>query len=81
MLSDNAAEWTNSLFKDTRVLPITKQVEEISAKLMGFLQRRLAQVQTITSRLTPYVEKYLGNGMEESHKLLVRVAAVNEFQV
>ena len=36
MLTSNAAECTNSLLKDTRVLSITKQVEEICAKLIEF---------------------------------------------
>eukprot|EP00268_Persea_americana_P030206 TRINITY_DN29248_c0_g1_i1.p3 TRINITY_DN29248_c0_g1~~TRINITY_DN29248_c0_g1_i1.p3 ORF type:complete len:101 (+),score=7.25 TRINITY_DN29248_c0_g1_i1:749-1051(+) len=66
MLTSNAVECTNSLLKDTRVLPITKQVEEIRAKLMKFFQRRSTQVQSITSVLTPYAEKYLATKMEES---------------
>ena len=40
MLTNNAVECINSFLKDTRVLPITKQVEEIRAKLMKFFQRQ-----------------------------------------
>ena len=39
MLTSNAAKCTNSLPKDIRVLPITKQIEEIRAKLTEFFQR------------------------------------------
>ena len=81
MLTSNAAECTNSLLKDIRVLPITKQVEEIRAKLMEFFERRHAQMQKITSRLTPCVEKYLSNEMEESRRLHICVAGLVEFQV
>ena len=77
----NAVECKDNLLKDTRVLPIAKQVEEIHAKLMEFFQRCIAQTQTITSRLTPYTEKYLGNEMEESRMLHVRIAGLTEFQV
>lgn len=57
MLTSNAAENTNSLFKDTSVLPITKNVEEIRTKLMKFFQRRYVQMQKITPRLTSYANK------------------------
>ena len=79
MLTSNAAECTNSLLNDARVLPITKQVEEIRAKLMEFYQKRRIQTQNITTRLTPYAEKYLNNEMEEARKPHVRVPV--EFQV
>ena len=64
MLTSDAIECTNSFLKDTRVLPITKQVEEIRAKLMEFFQRWSTQVQSITSVLTPYAKKYLAIKME-----------------
>ena len=81
MLTSNAAECTNSLLKDTRVLPIIKQVKEIRAKLMEFYQKRCIQTQNITTRLTPYVEKYLNNEMEEARRLHVRVTGLVEFHV
>ena len=40
MLTSNAAKCTNSLPKDTRLLPIAKQVKEIRAKLKEFYQKR-----------------------------------------
>lgn len=81
MLTSNAAECTNGLLKDTRVLPITKQVEEIRAKLMEFYQKRHLQSQAVTSRLTPYAEKVLEKETEEARRLHVRVAGLVEFQV
>ena len=81
MLTSNAAECTNSLLKDTRMLPITKQVEEIRAKLMEFYQRRSLYSKTINSRLTPYAERILSQGFEESRRLHVRVAGLVEFHV
>ena len=36
MITNNVAECTNVLLKAIRVLPITKQVEEIRTKLMEF---------------------------------------------
>ena len=39
MITSNAGECTNSLLRDIRVMPITKQVEEIRAKLMEFYQK------------------------------------------
>ncbi|XXG58946.1 hypothetical protein AAC387_Pa04g1122 [Persea americana] len=59
MLTSNATECTNSLLKDTRVLLITKQVEEIRAKLMDFYQKRHLQSESVTTRLTLYAEKVL----------------------
>ena len=81
MLTSNAAKCTNSLLKDTRVLPITKQVEEIHAKLIEFFQRWSTQVQSITLVLTPYAEKYIATEIDKSRRLMVRVAALNEYQV
>lgn len=81
MLTSNAAECTNSLLKDTRVLPITKQVEEIRGKLMDFYQKRHLQSESITTRLTPYAEKVLSQEMDEARRLHVRVAGIVEFQV
>lgn len=81
MLTSNTTEWTNSLFKETRVLPITKQVEEIHAKLLGFFERLHAQTQKIMLHLTPYAEKYLSSKMEESHRLHARAVGLVEFQV
>ena len=46
---------------------------------MEFYQKRRIQTQNITTRLTPYAEKYLNNEMEEARKLHVRVPV--EFQV
>lgn len=56
MLTSNAAECTNNLLKDTGVLPIVKQVEEIRAKLMELYQKRLLQSESVTTHLTPYAE-------------------------
>ncbi|RWR87935.1 hypothetical protein CKAN_01689900 [Cinnamomum micranthum f. kanehirae] len=81
MLNSNAAECTNSLLKDTRVLPITEQVEEIRANLMEFFQKRHLESQNITTRLTPYAEKLMNQEVEESLQLHVRVAGPIEFQV
>ena len=67
MLTSNVAECTNSLLKDTRVLPITKQVEEILAKLMKFYQKRHLQSESITTRLIPYAEKVLSQEMDEAY--------------
>ena len=39
MLTSNVAECTNSMLKDTRALPIVKQVEEIRTRLMEFFQK------------------------------------------
>ena len=66
MLTSNAAECTNGLLKDTRVLLITKQVEEIWAKLMEFYQKRHLKSQAVTSPQTPYAEKVLEKEMEEA---------------
>ena len=81
MLTNNATECTNSLLKDTRVLPITKQVKEIRAKLMEVYQKRRIQKKNITTCLTPYAEKYLNNEMEEACGVHVHVAGLVEFQV
>ena len=56
MLTSNVVECTNSLLKDTRVLPIVKQGEEIRAKLMEFYQKRHFRSESVTSHLTPYAE-------------------------
>ena len=59
MLTSNAAECTNSILKDTRVLPIVKQVEEIRARLMEFFQKRHAESLNINNHLTPFAKKIL----------------------
>ena len=81
MLTSNAAECTNSMLKDTRVLPIVKQVEEIRARLMEFFQKRHSEKLNIYSRLTPYAEKMLGHETKEAWRLHVRVAGLVKFQV
>ena len=51
MLTSNAAECTNMMLKDIRVLPIVEQCEEIRAKLMEFFQKRHAKSLNINNRL------------------------------
>ena len=80
MLTSNATESTNSLLKDTRILPIVKQVKEIHAKLVEFHQKRHLQSESITS-LTPYTEKITSQEMEEACRVNVRVVGLVEFQV
>ena len=80
MLTSNAAECTNGMLKDTRVLSIVKQVE-IRARLMEFSQKQRTKNLKINSRLTPYAEKVLGQETEEAQRLHVRVAGLVEFQV
>ena len=79
MLTSNAAEYTSSMLKDTRALPIVKQVEEIRARLMEFFQKRYTENLVINSCLTPYPEKLLGHETEEARRLHVRVASLVEF--
>ena len=81
MLTSNVAECTNSLLRDIKVLPITKQIEEIRAKLMEFFQKRQLLSQAVTTRLTPYAEKSLSQEMEEARRVHVGVAGLVEFQV
>ena len=81
MLTSNVAECTNNLLKDTRVLPIVKQVEEIRAKLMEFYQKLHLQSESVTTRLTPYAEQILSQEMEEARRVHVRIAGLVEFQV
>ena len=81
MLTSNAAECTNSMLKDTRVLPIVKQVEEIRVKLMEFFQKRHAESSAVNTRLIPYAEKQLSHETEEARRLHVRVDGLEEFQV
>ena len=79
MLTSNAAECTNNLLKDTRVLPIVKQVEEIHAKLMEFYQKRHLQLESVTTRLTPYAEQILRQEMEEARRVHIHVAGLVKF--
>ena len=81
MLTSNAAECTNSILKNTKMLPITKQVEEIRAKLMEFYRRHRLHLETTNSRLTPYTGRILSQGFEEFRRLHVHVAGLVEFQV
>ena len=76
MLTSNAAEVSNNMLKDIRVLPIVKQVEEIRAKLMDLFQKRHLASLNINSHLTPYAEKILGQEAEEARRLHVRVAGL-----
>ena len=71
----------DALLKDIRVLPITKQVEEIRAKLMEFYQKRHLQSLNFSSQLMPYVEQLMSQEAEETRRLHVRVAILVEFQV
>ena len=48
---------------------------------MEFYQRCSPHSETINSQLTPYAERILSQGFEESHRLHVRVAGLVEFQV
>ena len=81
VLISNAAECTNSLLKDTRVLPIVKQVEEIRAKLMEFYQKCHLQSTSVTTRLTPYAEQILRQEIEEAYRVHIHVAGLVKFQV
>ena len=80
MLTSNAAEYTNNLLKDTRVLPIVKQAEEIRAKVMEFYQKRHLHSESVITRLTPYVEKILSQEIVEARKVHVRVLAWSNFK-
>lgn len=81
MLSSNAAECTNNLLRDIRVLPMTRQVEGIDAKLMEYFQKWQLLAQTIVTRLTSFLEKALSQELEEARQVHVRVAGLVEFQV
>lgn len=60
MLTSNVVECTNSLFKGARSQPITHMVEGICEKLKNFFQTcSLELSRNVTTRLTPWGEKYL----------------------
>ena len=80
MLTSNAAECTNIMLKDIRVLPIVKQAEETRAKLMEFFQKRHADSLNINNRLTPYAKKILSQETGETRRLHVRLAKLAEFE-
>ena len=81
MPTSNAADCTNSLLKDKRVLPIVKQFEEIRAKLMEFYQKCHFQSESVTTRVTSYAEQILRQEMEEARKVHAHVAGLVEFKV
>lgn len=81
MLTTNSAECTNSLLKDIRELPITRQVEEIRIKIMDFFQLRRDSSQMIESRLTPYFERFLSKEKDGSRRLQARQAGPEEYQI
>lgn len=81
ILTNNVVECTNSLLKDTRVLPIIKHVEEIRVKLMEFFQKCHINTHNVNTLLIPYVEKIMSHETEEARWLHVYVAGLIEFQV
>lgn len=58
LLTTNSTECTNSLLKDIRELPMTRQVDEIRVKIMDLFQLRRESSQMIESDLTPYFKRF-----------------------
>ena len=56
-------------------------MEEIRAKLLEFYQKHQHESQLINTRLAPWAEKMLSHEAEESRRVHVRVAGLEEFQI
>ncbi|XXG59581.1 hypothetical protein AAC387_Pa04g1641 [Persea americana] len=71
----------NSLLKEAREYPITKQVDAVRCKLMEFYDVRHRSSLDLHTRLTPYTEKILRKEFEDARRLGVRPASQYEYQV
>ena len=81
MITTNVVECMNSLLKEAREYPITKQAEAVRCKLMEFYEVRNRSSLDLHTRLTPYTEKILSKEFEDARQLRVRLASQFEYQV
>lgn len=78
MLMTNIDECIDSLLKDVRELPITKQVEAIHSKLMEIYESRRHSSHMMQTGVTPYAEKVLN--MEAEHACRMKASAASQFE-
>eukprot|EP00268_Persea_americana_P040560 TRINITY_DN40300_c0_g1_i6.p1 TRINITY_DN40300_c0_g1~~TRINITY_DN40300_c0_g1_i6.p1 ORF type:complete len:742 (-),score=94.17 TRINITY_DN40300_c0_g1_i6:207-2432(-) len=81
MLTTNIDEFTNSLLKDVKELPITKQVEAVRSKLMEISESRRHSSQMMQTMVTPYAERVLNAEAEHASQLGACADSQFEFQI